>query len=102
MKKTENKLMNEINAKIGFYKKNFSDNPEILDNLVVIIPEDKYEILADMAVDYFMSIPTMTKARFDHIFGVPIEIANNISKIYVAVNLDYEQERLEYDRIKGM
>lgn len=102
MKRTETKLMNEINAKIGFYKKNFSNNPEILDNLVVIIPEDKYEILADMAVDYFMSIPTMTKARFDHIFGVPIEIANNISKIYVAVNLDYGEERLEDNGSKGM
>ena len=94
--------MNEINAKIGFYKKNFSNNPEILENLVVIIPEEKYEILADMAEEYFISIPTMTKARFDHIFGVPIEIANNISKIYVAVNLDYREERLEHDRIKGM
>lgn len=102
MNRTENKLMNEINAKIGFYKKNFSNNPEVLKNLVVIMPEEKYEILADMAVEYFCSIPTMTKARFDHIFGVPIEIANNISKIYVAVNLDYQQKRLEYDGTKGM
>lgn len=102
MNLTETKLMNEINAKINFYKEKFSNNPEILENLVVIIPEEKYEILADMAIDYFCSIPTMTKARFDHIFGVPIEIANNISKIYVAVNLNYEEERLEDNGSKGM
>ena len=90
---TAQDIANEINCKLGYYHEIFKDKPELLENLVIIIPDDKYEILSDIAVNYFMKealFNNATQLKFDRFMGVPLKIAQRIDKIYVAVNLDYE------------
>lgn len=90
---TAQDIANEINCKLGYYHEIFKDKPELLENLVIIIPDDKYEILSDIAVNYFMKealFNDATQLKFDRFMGVPLKIAQRIDKIYVALNLDYE------------
>ena len=90
---TAQDIAQEINCKLGYYHKIFKDKPELLENLVIIIPDDKYEILSDVAVNYFMKealFNNATQLKFDRFMGVPLKIAQRIDKIYVALNLDYE------------
>lgn len=90
---TAQDIAQEINCKLGYYHEIFKDKPELLENLVIIIPDDKYEILSDIAVNYFMKealFNDATQLKFDRFMGVPLKIAQRIDKIYVALNLDYE------------
>ena len=90
---TAQDIANEINCKLGYSREVFKDKPELLENLVIIIPDDKYEILSDVAVNYFMKealFNNATQLKFDRFMGVPLKIAQRIDKIYVALNLDYE------------
>ena len=90
---TAQDIANEINCKLGYYHEIFKDKPELLENLVIIIPDDKYEILSDIAVNYFIKealFNDATQLKFDRFMGVPLKIAQRIDKIYVALNLDYE------------
>lgn len=90
---TAQDIANEINCKLGYYHEIFKDKPELLENLVIIIPDDKYEILSDIAVNYFMKealFNDATQLKFDRFMGVPLKIAQELDKIYVALNLDYE------------
>lgn len=90
---TAQDIANEINCKLGYYHEIFKERPDLLENLVIIIPDDKYEILSDIAVNYFMTEAILHDARrlkFDRFMGVPLKIAQELDKIYIALNLDYE------------
>ncbi len=88
---TAQDIANEINCKLGYYHEVFKDRPDLLENLVIIIPDDKYEILSDIAVNYFMTeLSEAQSLKFDRFMGVPLKIAQELDKIYVALNLDYE------------
>lgn len=88
---TAQDIAQEINCKLGYYHEVFKDKPDLLENLVIIIPDDKYEILSDIAVEYFNTeLLEAQSLRFDRFMGVPLKIAQELDKIYVALNLDYE------------
>ena len=90
---TAQDIAQEINCKLGYYREILKNKPELLENLVIIIPDDKYEILSDLAINYFMKealFNDVTQLKFDRFMGVPLKIAQKIDKIYVALNLDYE------------
>lgn len=90
---TAQEIAQEINCKLGYYYELFKDKPDLLENLVIIIPDDKYEILCDIATDYFMQEIILHDAlslKFDRFMGVPLKIAQELDKIYIALNLDYE------------
>lgn len=97
---TAQDIAQEINCKLGYYREVFRDKPELLENLVIIIPDDKYEILSDIAVNYFMTEAILHDARqlkFDRFMGVPLKIAQQIDKIYIALNLDYDNKNESLD-----
>lgn len=97
---TAQDIAQEINCKLGYYHEIFKDKPELLENLVIIIPDDKYEILSDIAVNYFMKealFNDATQLKFDRFMGVPLKIAQRIDKIYVALNLDYDNKNESLD-----
>ena len=90
---TAQDIAQEINCKLGYYHEIFKDKPELFENLVIIIPADKYEILSQIALDYFMIEVIRHDARsmiFDRFKGVPLKVVDNLDKIYIALNLDYE------------
>lgn len=88
---TAQDIAQEINCKLGYYYELFKDKPDLLENLVIIIPHDKYEILSYIAVEYFNTeLLEAQSLRFDRFMGVPLKIAQELDKIYVALNLDYE------------
>lgn len=90
---TAQDIAQEINCKLGYYHEVFKDKPDLLENLVIIIPDDKYYILSEIAVNYFMKealFNDATQLKFDRFMGVPLKRAQRIDKIYVALNLDYE------------
>lgn len=90
---TAQDIAQEINCKLGYYHEIFKDKPELFENLVIIIPADKYEILSQIAINYFMKEAILHDAigmKFDKFMGVPLKIADNLDKIYLALNLDYE------------
>lgn len=90
---TAQDIAQEINCKLGYYREILKDKPELLENLVIIIPDDKYKILSDIAINYFMKealFNNATQLEFDRFMGVPLKIAQKIDKIYVALNLEYE------------
>lgn len=97
---TAQDIAQEINCKLGYYHEVFKDKPDLLENLVIIIPDDKYEILSDIAVEYFNTeLLEAQSLRFDRFMGVPLKIAQELDKIYVALNLNYEDnvERLQQE-----
>lgn len=98
---TAQDIAQEINCKLGYYHEIFKERPDLIENLVIIIPDDKYEILSDIAVDYFMQeaiLHDATHLKFDRFMGVPLKIAQRIDKIYVALNLDYEDKLSDCSR----
>lgn len=100
---TAQDIAQEINCKLGYYYELFKDKPDLLENLVIIIPDDKYEILSDIAVEYFNTeLLEAKRLRFDRFMGVPLKIAQELDKIYVALNLDYEDnvKRLQQEEQK--
>lgn len=101
---TAQDIAQEINCKLGYYHEILKDKPELLENLVIIIPDDKYEILSQIAINYFMKealFNDATQLKFDRFMGVPLKIAQRIDKIYVALNLDYEDDvkRLQQEEL---
>lgn len=90
---TAQDIAQEINCKLGYYEQLLHNEPDLLENLVIIIPSEKYEILSQIALNYFMKEAILHDARnmkFDRFMGVPLKIADNLDKIYIALNLDYE------------
>ena len=95
---TAQDIAQEINCKLGYYHEILKDKPELLENLVIIIPDDKYEILSDIAVEYFnKELLEAQSLKFDRFMGVPLKIAQELDKIYVALNLDYDNKNKDYD-----
>ena len=96
---TAQDIAQEINCKLGYYYELFKDKPDLLENLVIIIPDDKYEILSDIAVEYLNTeLLEVQSLRFDRFMGVPLKIAQELDKIYVALNLDYEDNVKQLQR----
>lgn len=88
---TAQDIAQEINCKLGYYYQLLENKPDLLENLVIIIPSEKYDILSDMAVEYFW-MNDCINMKFDRFMGVPLKIAENLDKIYVALNLEYEDK----------
>lgn len=88
---TAKEIAQEINVKLGYYHELLKDKPELLENLIIIIPSEQYDILSEIAIDYFWMIGA-TNLKFDRFMGVPLKIAENLDKIYVALNLEYEDK----------
>ncbi len=100
---TAQDIAQEINCKLGYYHEVFKGRPDLLENLVIIIPENKYDILSELAIDYFAQEVILHDAismRFDRFMGVPLKVAQELDKIYIALNLDYEDnvKRLQQEK----
>ena len=88
MKKEAEKIFFEIKCKLGYYLEVLKDKPYLIENLVIIIPSEQYEILANEAVNYYM-VNEAIFAKFDSIMGHKLKIVDDIDKIYIALDLIY-------------
>lgn len=98
MTREANEIFKEIKCKIGYYQEVLKDNPEYLKNLVIIIPNDDYEILAERALQYYI-VNNVRKAKFNSIMGYDLKISKDIDKIYIALDLRYESNKPNNERI---
>lgn len=73
-------IIKDIQCKIGYYQEVLKDNPECLKNLVVIIPNDDYEVLAEQALQYYI-INNVRKAKFNSIMGYDLRYKPNNERI---------------------
>ena len=89
MTREADKIIKEIQCKIGYYQEVLKDNPECMKNLVVIIPNDDYEILAERALQYYIA-NNVRKTKFNSIMGYDLKISYDIDKIYIALDLRYK------------
>lgn len=92
MERTANEIIKEIQFKIAYYRQVLKDDPYLMKNLVIIIPNDDYEILAKEAAIYYMSNNVLA-AKFDSFMGYDLKISADIDKIYIALNLIYKSEK---------
>lgn len=93
MTKEAEKIFFEIKCKLGYYQEVLNNNPFLMENLIIIIPSEQYEILANEAAYYYMMNEAIS-AKFDSIMGHKLKIVDDIDKIYIALDLIYPGDNL--------
>ena len=93
MTKEAGEIFFEIKCKLGYYQEVLKDKPFLMENLIIIIPSEQYEILANEAVYYYMMNEAIS-AKFDSIMGHKLKIVDDIDKIYIALDLIYQGDNL--------
>ena len=91
MTKEAEEIFKDIKCKLGYYQAVLNDNPFLMENLIIIIPTEQYEILAGEAVNYYMKNEAIF-AKFDSIMGHKLKIVDDIDKIYIALDLIYQPD----------
>ena len=94
MAREAKEIIKEIKYKIGYCQEVLKDNQQLMDNLVIIIPNYDYEVLAKEAMQYYI-LTNAIEAKFNSIMGYDFKISEDIDKIYIALDLKYESDKLK-------
>ena len=77
-------ILEDVQTKIVYFL-DMLKQPVEPEKMIVFIPEDKAQILAVEAAQYFMQNDAVS-GTFDKIFGIPMKITD-VDKIYISINL---------------
>lgn len=91
MNAMENEVFVEIITKLDYFSELVNYKPEILDNIVIIIPESKYERLRELFEESVIFNPEVRYAEFNKFKGHPLKISKDIDEIYITIEISVHQ-----------
>lgn len=102
MNAMNNEVFNEIITKLDYFCELVKYKPEIMDNIVIIIPESKYEKLRELFEESVI-FKQVKYAEFNKFCGHPLKISKDIDEIYISIEISVrlsEDENVLSDKIK--
>lgn len=103
MNAMKNEVFVEIITKLDYFSELVNYKPEILDNIVIIIPECKYEKLRELFEESVIFNPEVKYAEFNKFKGHPLKISTDIDEIYITIEIyvhQSEEKKVLSEKIK--
>lgn len=91
MNAMNNEVFDEIITKLDYFCELVKYKPEIMDNIVIIIPESKYEKLRELFEESVIFNPEVKYAEFNQFQGHPLKISKDIDEIYISIEISVRQ-----------
>lgn len=86
MARDAQKIIKEIDSKLIFFV-DMLNRPVKIEELIIYIGDNDYEILGDYAQEYMLADPNFVRGVFNSYKGIHIEIAPHLKDIQVGVKL---------------
>lgn len=93
MNAMNNEVYDEIITKLDYFSELVKYKPEVMENIVIIIPESKYEKLRELFEEFVISNPEVKYAEFNKFCGHPIKISSDIDEIYISIEISVRQSK---------
>lgn len=93
MNAMNNEVYNEIITKLDYFCELVKYKPEIMENIVIIIPESKYEKLRELFEESVIFNPEVKYAEFNKFCGHPLKISSDIDEIYISIEISVRQSK---------
>lgn len=91
MNAMNNEVFVEIITKLDYFCELVKYKPEIMDNIVIIIPESKYEKLRELFEESVIFNPEVKYAEFNQFQGHHLKISEDIDEIYISIEISVRQ-----------
>lgn len=88
-----NEIYDEIIIKLDYFSELVKYKPEVMENIVIIIPESKYEKLRELFEEFVISNPELKYAEFNKFCGHPLKISSDIDEIYISIEISVRQSK---------
>lgn len=93
MNAMNNEIYDEIITKLDYFSELVKYKPEVMDNIVIIIPESKYEKLRELFEEFVIFHPEVKYAEFNKFCGHPLKISSDIDEIYISIEISVRQSK---------
>ena len=91
MNAMKNEVFVEIITKLDYFSELVNYKPEVMENIVIIIPECKYEKLRELFEESVIFNPEVKYAEFNQFKGHPLKISTDIDEIYITIEISVHQ-----------
>ena len=93
MNAMNNDVYDEIITKLDYFSELVKYKPEVMENIVIIIPESKYEKLRELFEESVIFNPEVKYAEFNKFCGHPLKISSDIDEIYISIEISVRQSK---------
>lgn len=103
MNAMKNEVFVEIITKLDYFSELVNYKPEVMENIVIIIPESKYEKLRELFEESVIFNPEVKYAEFNQFKGHHLKISTDIDEIYIIIEIyvhQSEEKKVLSEKIK--